>query len=33
MATIQQHLNEISKSPTLNINEISADLEAKGKTI
>ncbi|MEE3152715.1 MAG: pyridoxal phosphate-dependent aminotransferase [Candidatus Neomarinimicrobiota bacterium] len=33
METIQQHLNEISKSPTLNINEISADLEAKGKTI
>ena len=33
MATIQQPLNEISKSPTLNINEISADLEAKGKTV
>ena len=33
MSTIQQHLNEISKSPTLNINEISAHLEAKGKTI
>ena len=33
MVKIQNHLKEIGKSPTLNINEISADLEDQGRTV
>jgi len=33
MVKIQNHLKEIGKSPTLNINEISDDLEDQGRTV
>jgi len=33
MIKIQNHLKEIDKSPTLNINEISGDLEDQGRTV
>ena len=33
MVKIQNHLKVIGKSPTLNINEISSDLQDQGKTV